>query len=328
MEIYKSIYLIVDPILNLLHISMLGHLYKKYKYKLEPVHILELNTLLDECLMIFILALRHFLGGQLGQQESWFCKISNIITFATRLSFYLDICWTQIDRFLALYWNIEYKERVTNNKTMVIIIITKLINLVLALFILWIDPAWFECQSGKAYQCSVYKKNNALYFTFPTTLSMATVIIVSSYAMRLILKIHSEVRPAVNENHPPASANIRTISKSVESINIMRKDSNPHLFFKKAMPRRMSEENISSCIPPSGQNILEKAKIVVRNNLMTFCILMMMLPNYVMNLAVYLEDKVCDEDVGFKYPGIITGLISLVSHLCIPFFVRKKLAKF
>ena len=327
MEIYKSIYLIVDPILNLLHISMLGHLYKKYKYKLEPVHILELNTLLDECLMIFILALRHFLGGQLGH-ESWFCKISNIITLATRLSFYLDICWTQIDRFLALYWNIEYKERVTNNKTMVIIIITKLINFILALFILWIDPAWFECQSGKAYQCSVYKKNNALYFTFPTTLSMATVIIVSSYAMRLVLKIHSEIRPAVNDNHPPASANIRTISKSVEDFDIMRNNSNPHRFYKKA--KRRSEENIiiSSCVPPSGQNILEKAKIVVVNNLMTFFILMMLVPNYVMNLVVYLEDKVCDENVGFKYPGLITGIISLVSHLCIPFFVRKKLAKF
>ena len=157
---------------------------------------------------------------------------------------------------------------------------------------------------------------------------MATVIIVSSYAMRLVLKIHSEVRPAVNDNHPPTSATIRTISKSVEDFDIMRNNSNPHLFYKKA--KRRSEENIiiSSCIPPSGQNILEKAKIVVVNNLMTFCILMMMLPNHVMNLAVYLEDKVCDENVGFKYPGLIIGTISLVSHLCFPFLVRKKLAKF
>ena len=324
MEMYKRIYLIVDPILNLLHISMLGHLYKKYKNKLEPVHILELNTLVDECLMILNLALRHFMGGQLGN-ESWFCKISNIITFATRLSFYLDICWTQLDRCLALYWNIEYKERVTNNKAMVIIIITKVINLVLALFIMWIDPAWFECQSGKAYECSVYKKNSALYFTIPTTLTMTTVIIVSSYAVRLYMKIHSEVRPAVNNSNPPA--NIRTISKSVQSFDIVRNNSNPDLFYKKG--RRRPEENIiSSCIPPSGQNILEKAKIVVMNNLMTFCIITMMLPNYMMNLFVYLEDKVCDENVGFKYPGLITGIISLISHLCIPFFVRKKLAKF
>ena len=70
------------------------------------------------------------------RQAYLFCKISTIITFAARLSFYLDICWTQIDRFLALYWNIEYKERVTNNKALVIIIITKVLNIFLALLVM------------------------------------------------------------------------------------------------------------------------------------------------------------------------------------------------
>ena len=127
---------------------------------------------------------------------------------------------------------------------------------------------------------------------------------------------------------PPASANIRTISRTVEKpFIILRNDSNTHIFYKKTK-RRPEGNIILSCIPPSGQNILKKAKIVLVNNLMTFCILMMMLPNYVMNLVVYLEDKVCDENVGFKYPGLITGIISLISHLCIPFLVKKKLSRF
>ena len=327
----QSIYLILDPILNLLYFSILGHLCKKYKNKLEPVHIFELNTLVDKCLVMFNLALRHFIGGQLGH-ESWFCKISNIIEFSSRLSFYLDICWTQIDRFLALYWNIEYKERVTNNKAVVVITITKVVQLVLALVVMCIDPAWFECQSGKAYQCTVYKKNDAFYFTLPSTLAMATTIIVSSYAMKLILRIHSdsEVRPVVNLNPPPASANIRTVSRTVEkSFIILRNDSNPNIFYKKAK-RRPEESIISSCIPPSGQNILKKAKIVLVNNLMTFCILMMMLPNYVINLVVYLEDKVCDKINGFVFPVPVktAGIVSLILHLCIPFFVMKKLSRF
>ena len=323
----KGIFMILDPILNLLHISMLVHLCKKYKHKLEPVHIFEINTLVDDYLMIFNLALRHFIGGQLGD-ESLFCKISTIITFASRLSFYLDICWTQIDRFLALYWNIEYKERVTNNKALFIITITKVLNIFLALLVMVaLDPTWFECQSEKSYQCTVYKKNNALYFTFSTTLAMATVLIVSSYSMKLILKIHSEVNPVGNLNHPPASTNVRTISRAVESFDILRNDSNPHLFYKR-VKMRPDENIILSCVPPLGQNILEKAKIVLVNNLMTFCILMMMLPNYVMDLALYLEDKVCDEDLGFEVPGQISGIISLLSNLCLPFFVMKKLSKF
>ena len=331
----QGIFLVLDPILNLLHISMLVHLYKKYKNKLEPVHILEINTLFDECILIFNLALRHFIGGQLGY-ESLFCKISTIITFAVRMSFYLDFCWSQIDRFLALYWNIEYKERVTNNKALVLITITKVLNLILALIVMLMDPTWFECQREQNYQCTVYKKNNALYFTFSTTLAMATVLIVSSYSMKLILKIHSEVSPVVNLNHPPVSTNVRTLSKAVESFDILRNDSNPHLFYKTKIKNKIikktkirPEENILlSCVPPSGQIILEKAKIVLVNNLMTFCILMMMLPNCVMDLVVYLEDKVCDENLGFEVPGRITGFISLLSNLCIPFFVMKKLSKF
>ena len=211
--------------------------------------------------------------------------------------------------------------------SLVIITTTKAVNLVLALVVMWIDPAWFDCQSGKSYQCTVYKKNNALYFTLPTTLAMATVIIVSLYAMKLILKKHSEVRPVVNLI-PPPSSNVRTISRKVESFDIQRKDSNPYIFYKEEKKRIPEKNIILSFIPPSGQNILEKAKIVFVNNLMTFCILMMMLPNYVTNVVVYLEDKVCDENVGFKYPGVITGTISLISHLCLPFFVMKKLSRF
>ena len=85
---------------------------------------------------------------------------------------------------------------------------------------------------------------------------------------------------------------------------------------------------ILSCVPQSGQNILEKAKIVLINNLMTFCILMLLLPNYVMDLVVYLEDKVCDENLGFEVPGRITGMISLIPFSISPFFVMKKLSKF
>ena len=319
----KKVFFIVDPILNLLHFSMLAHLLKKYKYKLEPVHIFEINTLVDKCLLLLNLGLRHFFGHQLGY-KSLFCKISTVITFASRLSFYLDICWTQIDRFLALYLNIEYKERVTNNKALVTIIITKVLNLILALIALIMDPTWFECQKGKSYQCSVRKKNNALYFTLSATLAMATVLIVSSYSVKLILKIHSEVSPVVNINHFPASENVRTISRSVESFDIRRNDSNPHIFYKKA--KRWTEENhILSCVPPLGQNILEKAKLVLINNLMTFCIMMTMLPNVVMDLVANLEEQFCDENHVY---GKITGLVSLVSHLCIPFFVMKKLSRF
>ena len=321
----KGIFMIFAPVLNLLHISMLVHLCKKYKHKLEPVHIFEINTLVDKCLMLSNLALRNFIGEQLGH-ESLICKISTIITFASRLSFYLDICWTQIDRFLALYWNIEYKERVTNNKALVITTITKVLNLVLALIAMLMDPTWFECQSGQNYRCTVYKKNNALYFTLSASLAMATVIIVSSYSMKLILKIHSEVSPVVTLNHPPASK-IKTISKSVESFDIMRNDSNPHLFYKRAKIRQEGTM-ILSCVPPSGQNILKKAKIVLINNLMTFCILMMLLPHYVMDLVVYLEDKDCDENLGFEVPRRLIGIISIISNLCIPFFVMKKLSKF
>ena len=42
----------------------------------------------------------------------------------------------KVDRFLALFWNIHYAERVTLTKTIVIIIFTKLVLLFLAIIMM------------------------------------------------------------------------------------------------------------------------------------------------------------------------------------------------
>ena len=297
-------FIALDSILNLIYISIIFHLFKTYRNRMEPVHILEINTVVDQFIIIGSLALSHIIGSRLGD-DSWVCKMISVVSFAARWSFYLGICWTQVDRFLTLYWNISYKERVTNNKALDLIIITKVLSLILSLIALLMDPAWFACQGETAYQCTVYKRNNALFFTFPMTLVFIIVLIVSSYSMRLILKTSFEISPVVNLNYAPRNCKpVNTISRTVETV-------------------QPGETHFQQS---PNTTILDKSKVILVNNIFTLCILLMTVPNYVMNLIVYLEDKVCDKDL-MMY-GKIFGRISLISIICRPFFIVKKLSKF
>ena len=173
---------------SLLYFAIIWYLYNKYKDRMEPVHILEINKLVDQVNTMVFLALLHLLGGKLGE-ESWLCKMINIFLFASIWSYYLGFLLTQVDRFLALYWNISYKERVTNNKALVLVTITKIISIILAMIAMLMDPDWFKCQCEKAYQSTIFKTTNAFYFSLPMTLGVISVIVVLLYSLHLILKI-------------------------------------------------------------------------------------------------------------------------------------------
>ena len=97
-----QIQIFIDSFLNLLYISIINFLYTKYRKKMDPVHILEINILIDQFTIISNVALRHLVEGQLGE-GSWACKIINIVSFAATWSFYLGICLTQIGKGSS--WN-------------------------------------------------------------------------------------------------------------------------------------------------------------------------------------------------------------------------------
>ena len=82
--------------------------YRKNRNDLEPLHIFELNTLVNFSLFCLIRAIK-----QLVITSSVLCSIIQWLTFYSKLNIYAGIVMSQVDRFLALHLHAEYKARVT-----------------------------------------------------------------------------------------------------------------------------------------------------------------------------------------------------------------------
>ena len=124
-NLWLSFYVI--PVLISLHVFVIVKLYIKHKHHIEPIHIYEFSILSD----MTVWFTTFFLGNFEWNYQGWapYCVLVNFVDTSARLSGYADISASQVDRFyiryiilypvyqvdrfLALYWNSEYKERVT-----------------------------------------------------------------------------------------------------------------------------------------------------------------------------------------------------------------------
>ena len=88
----------------LLYTVVAAQIYKKKKYVLEPLHIFELNTLANFSLL--------FLNNVLVSMNV-LCAISQWIQFYASLNVYTGLILSQVDRFLAIYWDASYKNKMT-----------------------------------------------------------------------------------------------------------------------------------------------------------------------------------------------------------------------
>ena len=88
----------------LLYTVVAAQIYKKKKYFLEPLHIFELNTLANFSLLF----LNHVLVSM-----NVLCAVSQWIQFYASLNVYTGMILSQVDRFLAIYWDASYKNKMT-----------------------------------------------------------------------------------------------------------------------------------------------------------------------------------------------------------------------
>ena len=85
--------------------------YRKHRYDLEPLHILELNTLTNISIFCLIRVIKRLVIFLLP--NSVLCSTIQWFTFYSRINIYAGIVMSQVDRFLALHLHTKYKERVT-----------------------------------------------------------------------------------------------------------------------------------------------------------------------------------------------------------------------
>ena len=106
-------------------LTVIAKLVHKHRYKMEPVHILEMSMLLN------LASYKIFSFYGLGSLEVYvrefpvYCYMVNFVQYYSRICFYGDSCASQINMFLMIHLNTYYKEDITTNHALVSTAIVK-----------------------------------------------------------------------------------------------------------------------------------------------------------------------------------------------------------
>jgi hypothetical protein len=116
-------------------------IYMKNKENLEPMHIFQLNLLMVCALRSSFPLMEITRYGMDNTDSCWhyFFGLFCLICFNT------DLLLEQLDRFLAVYWNVKYKGRITTKMAKIGCIISKLFGLILTIFVAALDPTYGKC---------------------------------------------------------------------------------------------------------------------------------------------------------------------------------------
>ena len=324
--------------------SHLTCLTNKHWHQLEPVHRFELNALLDYCLLMMSQAIQQneqYLNCHFGLKI--FCLVNQILQKWSNFCLFADIILCQVDRFLALYWNAEYKERLEDNTSKIVIGVIKLVIAVLAFGCVLFDPSSFSCTPDVRFACHYFVKKALFYRAIPMLMSLLTIVGVSLYVLSVVLKHQRTVAPVINNN--PVAPHIPTVSAAVEQdmhvedieegeeekeedkVVVKRNNSNPHLFIRVTREKvGRIKKNIS--IPCPSKIFLEKTKVIMKSSLMTLCLISTMIPQNLVVVYVFVTEAKCLNDPMLLTYGNIGGFISLTNLILYPLLVRRKLNHF
>ena len=202
---------ILVPILVVLYSLVFAKIYKRHKYKLEPVHIFEMKCYID----LYILGIFGDFG--FGSLKKYFldnatlCFIINGVEIISRFSLHADTIVANIDRFLTLYWNAEYKERVDNDKAFSVLFSVKLIVIILSIILCVNYPNLLNCslEDCAPPACSSMKQNYFYIASLPGCFTLLSIVVVTIYVVRVVLKHQSQVTPVVNISIPVISATVQ-----------------------------------------------------------------------------------------------------------------------
>ena len=227
-----------------------------YKYwgKMEPGHIFLINILLDNVLILLgtlCIQLNILFSG-----SPRICTILHFLDNWMKVARFLGLILSEVNRFLALYWNIHYKDRVTNDTAWIAIVALKLISLVITLLyaLAFVSPG---CPDTK---CMSLQKNDY---------SPLTMIIQTNYGVSTVgicLYVFSIARKHQN---------------AVVPINLNNLNGDNQ--------NEQQEEDTSESL------VVNLVKTAMKVNKLSFCQLGLSAPLYLVRIIVFTSGAECGE---------------------------------
>ena len=108
----------------------------------------------------------------------------------------IDILIIQVDRFIAVFWSLQYPSFATNGRAILISFVTKIITVALSSCVLFLDTDYNKC----SYLFSLYftRTTNIILISCIQLSVTVVVFMVSSYLGFMMVKIKKSVNPTVN----------------------------------------------------------------------------------------------------------------------------------
>ena len=157
-------------------------------------------------------------------QDKHFKDVSSIVGNYLNISALLDFFLSQAHAFLFIYWSINYGERVTNERVVLLIASMKIVIFALLFLCMILVDSLPEPNRGSKWLCSlgIYEGEHEFYFSnVPFFLNFILVILIAFYNFNVVNKIMNQVVP------------IPTISQDITfPSSLERKLKNAKIFFK------------------------------------------------------------------------------------------------
>ena len=167
-------------------------IYMKHKTNMEPIHVFQINFMSLSIWLLFFQCIKiiHELSNF---NES--C-LFYIFGFFGHFSWNSDVVLMQIDRFLAIYWNIRYKSRVTTKMAIISCLASKVCTTILTVFVVIYDKSYSQC----SVPIFLYhlKSSNIYLDAYPKLVAACILLVVSIYMKNTMKNLKKKIQPVVN----------------------------------------------------------------------------------------------------------------------------------
>ena len=155
-----------------------------------------------------------------------------------------------MDRFLAVYWNVEYKQRVTTKMAKISCGASMIIGLIIIAFVAVFDPSYIRCTEN--YRNLKARPINRFLIYFPRLFVALVLSFVSIYVSVVKVRLDNKVNPVVNiSTMPEDTSRIQRIDEDPNMINIDRGISNLGASSSKSNPaQRPRNEEMDEEVSP------------------------------------------------------------------------------
>ena len=349
--------------LAFLYLVVTGNIWKIHRYSLEPIHIFELNILASAALLFINNSLFGF--DPHFHSINFYCGVVHFLDLYNKFSFYIGIISSQLDRFLALYWNVSYKGRVTPELAMKILLFEKVLILVVLLLFCMFDSPALQCYHSPVLLCQESVRSVTRDFARVVFwIMIAAVISVSLYVLNIKVRSSRQVQPTVNlpaisgQEIPTISRELTSVMEAdvvlqdVDETNqvgleeeeadddgqmadvpkietslqmVQRQNPDPFMFYRIKSLKVSSPDKIETmtCLP-NKWSLVDNTPRAVSFNLVSLCLLIMLIPTKLQDLYFYFSQGQCDGGAAVQLSRLLSA-IELLTALIYPFIIKSKL---